>query len=87
MSHNETPADELLDNMDISPLVVALTDKWAVKQDLPLSVFRFPWDETKGLYYLKVFHGLHCLVGSSICNQLVILNGFTEINAESIHRL
>ncbi|KAF4635678.1 hypothetical protein G7Y89_g2405 [Cudoniella acicularis] len=59
---NQTLADELWDSIDTSPLVVALGDDWAKKHNLPLSIFRFPWDPSaKGVYYLKAFHGLHCL--------------------------
>ena len=63
LSANETLTDDLWDNLDMNSLVVALDDKWAVEHGLPISVFRFPWDqETKGVYFLKVYHGLHCLV-------------------------
>jgi len=58
---NHTRADELWDGIDISPLTVALTDEWALDHDLTVSESRFPWDKQKGLYYLKVFHQLHCL--------------------------
>ncbi|KAF7946161.1 hypothetical protein EAE96_009164 [Botrytis aclada] len=62
MSNNDTLQDEMWDGIDTSPLVVALDDKWAIEHQLPLSVFRFPWDsEAKGIYFLKAFHGLHCL--------------------------
>ena len=63
---NETRADELWENLDISPLTVALTDDWAVEHGLDISEARFPWDDDKGVYYLKAFHGLHCLVCLSI---------------------
>ncbi|TGO26868.1 hypothetical protein BPAE_0051g00030 [Botrytis paeoniae] len=62
MSNNDTLQDEMWDGIDTSPLVVALDDEWATEHQLPLSVFRFPWDpEAKGIYFLKAFHGLHCL--------------------------
>ncbi|KAF7931133.1 uncharacterized protein EAE97_009342 [Botrytis byssoidea] len=62
MSNNDTLQDEMWDSIDTSPLVVALDDEWATEHQLPLSVFRFPWDpEAKGIYFLKAFHGLHCL--------------------------
>lgn len=62
MSNNDTLQDEMWDRIDTSPLVVALDDDWATEHQLPLSVFRFPWDpEAKGIYFLKAFHGLHCL--------------------------
>lgn len=59
---NQTHAGELWDNLDVSPLVIAVTDKWAVQRNLDVSESRFPWDDEKGLYYLKAFHHLHCLV-------------------------
>ena len=59
---NETLADELWEGIDVSPLTVALTDEWASEHGLERSESRFPWDDSKGLYYLKAFHGLHCLV-------------------------
>ena len=47
-------------------MVVALSDEWAAENSIPRSIFRFPWDEErKGIYYLKVYHGLHCLVSLS----------------------
>ncbi|MCJ1314644.1 hypothetical protein MMC25_008326 [Agyrium rufum] len=58
---NETLADELWDSIDVSPLTVALTDEWAQDQGLEVSESRFPWDDSKGLYFLKAFHLVHCL--------------------------
>jgi hypothetical protein len=42
-------------------MVVALDDSFADTHGLPRSD-RFPWDEGKGRYFIKVFHQLHCLV-------------------------
>jgi len=58
---NKTLEDELWNNMNLDPIVVALSDSYAKAHDLPISVFRFPWDSSKGTYYLKAFHDLHCL--------------------------
>ena len=60
-STNQTLADELWESIDTDPMVVALSDDFADAHDLPRSD-RFPWDETKGRYFVKVFHQLHCLV-------------------------
>lgn len=60
-STNRTLSDELWESIDTNPMVVALTDEFASAHNLPLSD-RFPWDETKGRYFVKVFHQLHCLV-------------------------
>ena len=63
ISSNETFADKLWDEIDVSRLVVALSDEWAEEHGLQRSVFRFPWDEKgTGVYYLKIFHDLHCVV-------------------------
>lgn len=62
-SDNETLADELWDNIDTSPMGVALSDDYAQSHGLPIAS-RFPWDDEKGTYFLKAFHQLHCLVGS-----------------------
>ncbi|KAF4630524.1 hypothetical protein G7Y89_g7611 [Cudoniella acicularis] len=62
-SKNQTLQNEMWDSIDTSPLVVTLTDEYATSHDIPLSKFRFPWDaENKGVYYLKTYHHLHCLV-------------------------
>ncbi len=58
---NQTRADELWESIDTNPMVVALSDDFADAHSLPRSD-RFPWDETKGRYFVKVFHQLHCLV-------------------------
>ena len=60
---NSTLADQLWEAIDSSPIVVALTDEWATAHDLETSA-RFPWDDAKGIYHVKAFHHLHCLVGS-----------------------
>jgi hypothetical protein len=71
-SKNETLADELWEGIDTNPMVVALTDDFADSHGLPRSD-RFPWDESKGRYFVKVFHQLHCLV-STFTNTLVLNN-------------
>lgn len=60
-SSNTTLADSLWEALDSSPIIVALTDSYAQSQGLDLSV-RFPWDDTKGIYHIKAFHHIHCLV-------------------------
>lgn len=75
--------------MNLDSLVVALEDTWAAEHGLPKSVFRFPWDpETKGVYFLKVYHGLHCLVSSLPCKgHHEELISSAEKFAQSVHRL
>ena len=58
---NETLANEAWDVVDTSPIVVALTDEYAIEHGLDKSV-RFPWDDKRGIYHVKAFHHLHCLV-------------------------
>lgn len=58
---NDTVADQAWDAIDTSPVVVALSDDYALSHGLELSV-RFPWDANKGIYHVKAFHHLHCLV-------------------------
>lgn len=60
-SSNTTLADSLWEALDSSPIIVALSDSYAQSRGLSLSV-RFPWDNTKGIYHIKAFHHMHCLV-------------------------
>lgn len=67
---NQTREDELWNGMDNSPLAVALTDDWATTRGFPTAKLRFPWDDEKGIYYLKAFHSLHCLVSTYLATKL-----------------
>lgn len=58
---NSTLADQLWEAIDSSPIIVALTDEYATAHNLKTSA-RFPWDDAKGIYHVKAFHHLHCLV-------------------------
>lgn len=40
---------------------IALSDTYTKAMGLPLGQ-RFPWDETKGLYFVGAYHSIHCLV-------------------------
>jgi hypothetical protein len=57
---NETLADELWDNLDLTASVVALSPEYVAEHKLEKSS-PFPWDTEKDMYFLKVFHSLHCL--------------------------
>ncbi|KAI0432349.1 hypothetical protein F5Y09DRAFT_353642 [Xylaria sp. FL1042] len=59
-SENATVADALWDSIDISPITVAISKKWAAEHGLPESN-TFYWDEDKALYHIKGIHGMHCL--------------------------
>jgi hypothetical protein len=45
---------------------VALADEYIESRGLPRAQ-RFPWDESKGLYFLNGYHGVHCLVFAPMC--------------------
>ncbi|KAL9087581.1 MAG: hypothetical protein Q9159_003531 [Coniocarpon cinnabarinum] len=47
--------------MDIDPIAIAVFPEWAAERSLPTSA-KFPWDPRKQVYYLKVYHQLHCMV-------------------------
>lgn len=67
-SGNTTLADNLWESIDSSPIIVALSDNYARKHKLETSA-RFPWDDAKGIYHIKAFHHLHCLVGFNLCEN------------------
>ncbi|RDL32062.1 uncharacterized protein BP5553_09464 [Venustampulla echinocandica] len=52
--------DRLWGELDVSPGLIRISDKWADANGLPRST-RFPWDNTQGMYYLGAFHQMHCL--------------------------
>lgn len=66
---NETLMDELWENLDVSPIVVALSHEYAEEHGLARSA-PFPWDDEKGIYHIKVFHQLHCLVSDDFANLM-----------------
>lgn len=51
--------------MDTDHSNVALSEEYVEKHNLPKDTVRFPWDQSKRLYILKVFHHAHCLVSAS----------------------
>ena len=42
---------------------IALDDDYVAQMGLPVSQ-RFPWDNSKGLYFMNAQHQIHCLVRS-----------------------
>jgi len=58
---NETYAEEQWDAIDMDPGMLALPDAFVAEKGLPVAQ-RFPWDESKGIYYLNIYHNMHCLV-------------------------
>jgi hypothetical protein len=61
---NETLANGMWEAIDTNPIAVALDNEWARQHGLP-EAGPFPWDNSKGTYFVKAFHQLHCLVRSN----------------------
>jgi len=57
---NETLADEHWETMDSGSGGITLSDEYAIEHDLSIGD-RLPWNENKGLYFIKGFHEMHCL--------------------------
>ena len=72
-SGNSTMTDEAWENINIDAGSVALDSSYAEEMGLPRAQ-EFPWDRSKGLYYLNGYHNLHCLVGPSCPSS--IFEGF-----------
>lgn len=47
----------------MDPMVIAPTWEWAQSKGLSDS-WAFPWDPNRRIYFIKVFHQLHCLVSN-----------------------
>lgn len=60
---NEDPkvTEESWDNLRYDLGSIALSDEYTDSVGLPRAQ-RFPWDQSKGLYFLNGYHGVHCLV-------------------------
>ncbi|PYH89209.1 hypothetical protein BO71DRAFT_423152 [Aspergillus ellipticus CBS 707.79] len=59
-SSNQTLADYTWDNLNLDGMVIAPTLDWAREMGLPDS-WDFPWDSNRKIYFVKVYHQLHCL--------------------------
>ncbi|KAI9654793.1 MAG: hypothetical protein M1821_005787 [Bathelium mastoideum] len=57
--HDRAP-DALWDALNTRPVAVAIDQTWAKQHNLPITD-PWPWDDEKGLYYIKAFHNLHCV--------------------------
>lgn len=53
------------DEINIDAGTVALGDAYVETMGLPKAQ-RFPWDKSKGIYYINGFHNLHCLVSPTV---------------------
>jgi hypothetical protein len=60
-SNNKTLANELWDSINLDALEVVLSPEYVAEHSLDEST-PFPWDPERHIYFLKVFHSLHCLV-------------------------
>jgi hypothetical protein len=60
--HNETVVDKLWDDFDVDVGSIALTYEYAAQNGLVTDANEYPWDNTKGMYYVRAFHDMHCLV-------------------------
>ncbi|RAL08250.1 uncharacterized protein BO97DRAFT_461742 [Aspergillus homomorphus CBS 101889] len=59
-SDNESLADGAWDSLSLDSMVIAPTITWAQEKGLPDS-WPFPWDANRRIYFVKVYHQLHCL--------------------------
>ncbi|KAJ5239324.1 MFS multidrug transporter [Penicillium chermesinum] len=59
-SHNLTEANEAWEGLSIDPMVIAPTKEEQASLGLPES-WQFPWDSNRNIYFVKVFHQMHCL--------------------------
>lgn len=60
-SANYTEADLAWDAINHDSGIVAVPKDWATAKGLPLGS-TFPWDNSKSIYFVNAYHGLHCLV-------------------------
>ncbi|KAL8785162.1 MAG: hypothetical protein Q9195_008754, partial [Heterodermia aff. obscurata] len=60
-SLNETLSNDLWSRITTAQGMVALPHTFTDRKALPRGA-AFPWDATKSVYFLQVYHQLHCLV-------------------------
>jgi hypothetical protein len=53
--------EELLEVISLDNGAIAVTREGAEENGLGLTSV-FPWDESKRLYFIHAYHGLHCIV-------------------------
>lgn len=58
---NRSISDLVWEAIDTSPNTISLDKDYTKKHNLGDSI-PFPWDQSKGLYIVKAFHHIHCLV-------------------------
>ena len=62
---NEALTNEAWDELGYDDGSIALDYEYAKMMGLPKAQ-PFPWDSTKGIYFINGYHGLHCLVRQSL---------------------
>ena len=67
LAKNRARTDKLWSEIDIDSGVIALPDSYVSEKGLP-EAMRFPWDNSKGIYFVNAYHNLHCLV--RVCQKL-----------------
>jgi hypothetical protein len=82
---NETSVDEYWESLDTGAIVVALDHEYTDNHGLARSV-PFPWDDEKGLYHIKAFHQLHCLVKKFALDDSRSLICILESNSKKLPR-
>ncbi|MCJ1330126.1 hypothetical protein MMC10_006808 [Thelotrema lepadinum] len=60
LTHNLTELRQLWTDISIDDGMIALPDTLASEWNLHPAQ-RFPWDDSKGIYFVNGFHSLHCL--------------------------
>ena len=84
-SDNETLTNEAWDAINYDSGSVALSDHYAIEMKLPKAQ-RFPWDDTKGLYFMNGQHQLHCLVCAPLSLNAVSLESASDHTTQKVLR-
>ena len=61
VDESDDVSDAAWEAIDYNSGSVALDDDYVAEMGLPISQ-RFPWDDSKGLYFMNGQHQIHCLV-------------------------
>lgn len=59
-SPNETLTNEAWESLTSDHGSIALTNEYAASMGLPPAQ-PFPWDDSKSIYFINAYHGIHCL--------------------------
>lgn len=59
-SPNETLTNEAWESLTSDHGSIALTKEYAASMGLPPAQ-SFPWDDSKSIYFINAYHGIHCL--------------------------